>query len=93
MVVETINMREASRGASPDTKLVERFTRSAADRIDYEVTVDDPATWTDSWTAAFPLTYSQEPVYEYACHEGNYSMATILAGARRDVIAAEKASK
>ena len=93
LVVETINMREASRGASPGTKLVERFTRSAADRIDYEVTVDDPATWTDSWTAAFPLTYSQEPVYEYACHEGNYSMATILAGARRDEIAALKASK
>jgi hypothetical protein len=93
LVVETINMREASRGASPDAKLVERFTRAAADRIDYEVTVDDPATWTDSWTAAFPLTHSPEPVYEYACHEGNYSMETILAGARRDEIATQKAER
>ena len=93
LVVETINMLEGSRGASKDTKLVERFTRAAPDRIDYEVTVDDPATWTGSWTAAFPLTHSQDQVYEYACHEGNYSMATILAGARRDEMAAKKASR
>ena len=93
LVVETVNVREGSRGASRDVKLVERFTRAAADRVDYEVTVDDPATWTGSWTAAFPLTQSQDQVYEYACHEGNYSMATILAGARRDEMAAEKAAR
>jgi hypothetical protein len=93
LIVETVNMREGSRGVSADAKLVERFTRVATDRIDYEVTVHDPATWTDSWTAAFPLVHSQEEVYEYACHEGNYSMETILAGARRDEIAANGLSR
>ena len=93
LVVETVNLREGARGVSKNAKLVERFTRAETDRIDYEVTVDDPATWTESWTAAFPLTQSHDQVYEYACHEGNYSMATILAGARRDEMAVEKASR
>ena len=93
LVVETVNMREGSRGSSSDIKLVERFTRAGADAVDYEVTVDDPATWKRSWTAAFPLTRSPAQVYEYACHEGNYSLATILRGARLEEKAAEEAAR
>ena len=87
LVVETVNLRAGGRGSSPDATLVERFTRVAADTVDYEVTVNDPATWTGSWTAAFPLTRSEAEVYEYACHDGNYSLETVLRGAR----SAEKA--
>ena len=93
LVVETVNMQEGSRGASKDMRLVERFTRAGADAIDYEVTVDDPASWTGPWTAAFPLTRSQGQVYEYACHEGNYSLATVLRGARLQEKAADAAAR
>ena len=86
LVVETTNFRERSvyRNANPDRlRLVERFTRTAADRIDWSVTVDDPSTWTRSWTFAVPLTVNdREPVYEYACHEGNYGLHNILSAAR-----------
>ena len=82
LVVETVNLRAGGRGSSPDATLVERFTRVGPDTVAYEVTVNDPATWTGSWTAAFPLTKSDAEVYEYACHEGNYSLETVLRGAR-----------
>ena len=82
LVVETVNLQAGGRNSSPDATLVERFTRVDAETVNYEVTVNDPATWTGSWTAAFPLTKSQVPVYEYACHEGNYSLETVLRGAR-----------
>ena len=62
--------------------LVERFTRAAADTLLYEFTVTDPATWTRSWTVQLPMTRSDERIYEYACHEGNYSMPNMLKGAR-----------
>jgi hypothetical protein len=73
---------------SDDMRLVERFTRTSDSAIQYEVTVHDPKTFKASWTVAFPL--SHEPgyqIFEYACHEGNYSMTNILSEAR----AAEKA--
>jgi hypothetical protein len=86
LVVETRNFRERSafRNANPDAlRLVERFTRSAADRIDWSVTVDDASTWTRPWTFEVPLTVNdREPVYEYACHEGNYGLRNILSAAR-----------
>ena len=84
LVVETTNfLREtALDGSSEDMHLVERFTRLDADRLLYEFTVTDPATWADSWTAQVQMTSSDEPLYEYACHEGNYSMTTALNGAR-----------
>jgi hypothetical protein len=82
LVVETVNLQAGGRNSSADTTLVERFTRVDAETVNYEVTVNDPATWTGAWTAAFPLTKSQVPVYEYACHEGNYSLETVLRGAR-----------
>jgi len=64
--------------------LIERFTRIDADILNYEVTIDDPATFTKKWTASIPMVKSEEPLYEYACHEGNYSLAGILAGSRRE---------
>jgi hypothetical protein len=84
LVVETINfLRETSlTGSSPDTRLVERFTRVDAETIKYEFTVSDPNSFTRPWSAMFPLVKSEEPIYEYACHEGNYAMRNILAGAR-----------
>jgi len=67
---------------SRDARLTERFTRIDADTLRYEATVDDPRTWTRSWTVAFPL--KRDPSYElfeYACHEENYSMPHMLRGA------------
>ena len=93
LVVETTNfLRETSfmRGASsPNLHLVERFTRVDGDTLLYEVTVDDPTTWTRPWTYSVPMTRNPDPIYEYACYEGNYAMETILAGARADEAAAE----
>ena len=93
LVVETTNfLRETSfmRGASgPEMHLVERFTRVDADTLLYEVTVDDPATWTSPWTYSVPMMRNPDPIYEYACYEGNYAMETILAGARADEAEAE----
>ena len=63
-------------------RLVERFTRRAAGVLDYEFTVDDPESFATTWTVTFPMTSDPGPVYEYACHEGNYSMPLILGGAR-----------
>ena len=73
LVVDTINFSEKTdlRGASEHLHLIERFTRTAAGTIDYRYTADDPTTWQQSWTAEFPLHKSDEPIYEYACHEGN----------------------
>ena len=65
-----------------EMRLVERFTRVNKDTIDYRFTVEDPATFTAPWTATLPMTRLDEQVYEYACHEGNYGMFGILAGAR-----------
>ncbi len=77
------------RGASSNFHLIERFTPVAADTLLYEFTVDDPATWTGKWTAQLPMSKTNDMIFEYACHEGNYSMANILSGAR----AAEKAAE
>jgi hypothetical protein len=64
-------------------RLVERFTRTARDRIEWAVTVSDPSTWTKPWTFSMPLTMNDaEPVLEFACHEGNYAIRHILSGAR-----------
>jgi hypothetical protein len=61
------------------------------DRIDYEFTVSDPTSFTSPWTAAFPMTKTEAPVFEYACHEGNYGMTNLLSGARVQEKAAEAA--
>lgn len=69
---------------SPNTKIVERFTRMSATEIFYEFSVEDPTIYTQPWRGEMMLTASKNPIYEVACHEGNYSLAGILAGARQD---------
>jgi hypothetical protein len=96
LVVETTNYSPKSdfRGAHEKLHVVERLTRVSPNRIDYEITANDPATWTRPWTAMIPLKLSTEEMYEYACHEGNEGMAGILAGARaQEKAAAEAANK
>ena len=87
LVVETTNFRPDAtyRNTIPESlHLTERFTRISPDTIDYQFRVDDPSTFTRPWTASIPMTKVPGPVYEYACHEGNYAMEGILAGARAD---------
>ena len=67
---------------SPDLRVVERFTRVAPGILDYEFTVHDPNVWTTPWTGSSPWARGDQPLYEYACHEGNYGMTNILAGSR-----------
>lgn len=84
LVVETTNFTDKTRfrGSTADMRRMERFTRIDAGKILYRFTVDDPATWTRPWTAEFPLTRIDGVLYEYACHEGNYGIVNVLAGAR-----------
>jgi hypothetical protein len=84
LVVDTTNFTNltAYRGSSEELHLVERFTRTADDAMIYQFTVEDPATWARPWTAEVPWTKTKGPVYEYACHEGNTMISTILRGAR-----------
>jgi hypothetical protein len=84
LVVETTNFTEKTgfRGSSDQLHLVERFTRVDGNTLQYEYTVDDPATFTRPWTAVLPMTKSDERLYEYACQEGNYALPDILRGAR-----------
>jgi hypothetical protein len=84
LVVETTNLKAATRGASPGLRLIERFTRTGRDSIDYRVTFIDPSTWTAPWTAALDLKSRPENagVFEYACHEGNYGLEHMLSTSR-----------
>lgn len=84
LVVDTTNFTDKTRfrGADEHLHLTERFTRVNPNLIRYEFTVDDPTTFTRPWTAQIPMTRSKGPVFEYACHEGNYALVDILAGAR-----------
>ena len=70
-------------GSSSGLHLVERFTRIAADTLQYDATMSDPATWTKPWTARLYFKRTDEPLLEYACHEGNLGMHGILSGARK----------
>ena len=69
-------------GSTAGLQLVERFTRIDADILEYEFTVTDPDIWTRPWTVSIPMRQSDSPLYEYACHEGNYSLPNMLAGQR-----------
>ena len=86
LVIETTNFKERStyRNASAATlRVIERFTPTAAGRIEWTVTIDDPSTWTRPWTFSMPLTRNDaEPVLEFACHEGNYAVRHILSATR-----------
>ena len=83
------NAFNCCRGAGANLHVVERFTRTDADTLDYQYTVDDPSTYTRPWTVSLPMSKTDGPLYEYACHEGNYGMAGLLSGAR----AQEKAAR
>ncbi len=65
-------------------KITERFSRVGPDKMNYRVTLEDPAAFSQPWTAEYPFYATNEPIYEYACHEGNYALPGILAGARED---------
>jgi len=95
LVVDTTNFRDETnfRGARATLHVVERFTRVDARTLLYEFTVDDPMTWTRPWSAAMPMRKAEGPMFEYACHEGNYGMVNILSGARAEEKAAEEAAR
>ena len=91
LVVETTNLTDkiTERNGGPtvfgvgeNVRLVERFTRVSDDTIDYRYTVEDSTTYEEPWTAAIPMHKIEGPIFEYACHEGNYSIPNILLGAR-----------
>ena len=86
LVIETRNFSDAGgyRGATGNLQLVERLTRVGPDTLEYVVTLDDPQTWTAPWTVMIPLKKSPDDIFEFACHEGNYAMEGILAGARAE---------
>ena len=90
LVIETRNFdaKRQWRGTTGSMHLVERLTRVDADTLVYEFTVTDSETWTTSWTAEVPMRRNDQAVYEYACHEGHYSMPVMLAGRRAEERAA-----
>jgi hypothetical protein len=85
LVVDTTNFTDQTKfeGASPDMHVIERFKRVDAKTILYRATIDDPSTFTKIWTLEYPFRAASGPVYEYACHEGNYAMSDIMGGARK----------
>ena len=106
LVVDTTNFSDKTnfRGSGSGLHLIERITRTSADVINYEFTVDDPGTWSRPWTASFPLTSLRSAVggvdlvtvpslFEYACHEGNYGLQGQLSGARAQERNAAEAAK
>ena len=84
LVIDTTNFNDtpALRGATRDLHVVERFTRLDANTLHYEFTVEDPNVWTAPWSGEYVWPVSNDRVYEYACHEANYSFQGILGGAR-----------
>jgi hypothetical protein len=93
LVVETTNFHpmQQFRGASENLKVTERFTRTGPDQILYKFTIDDPSTFTAPWSGEVPFNRTEELIYEYACHEGNYALSNVLSGERnREQREAEK---
>jgi hypothetical protein len=96
LVVETTNFngKNPFRGASENMRVIERFTRTSENAISYKFTIDDPSTWAKPWSAEMPMVRTEGPIFEFACHETNYGITNILAGARADEKrAAEAAAK
>jgi hypothetical protein len=75
--------RDNGRGASQKMSLQERIRRVDATTLEYDFTIEDPLSWDESWSAKFPMRRIEDPIYEYACHEGNHGLPGILAGWRR----------
>jgi hypothetical protein len=84
LVVDTKNFTDKThyRGSDENLHVVERFTRMDADTIRYQFTIDDPTAFTKPWTGEIMMYRMPGPMYEYACHEGNYALKNMLAGAR-----------
>jgi hypothetical protein len=89
LVVETTDFHRGAEWRTPSSlyisvagRVTERFTKVGPNEILYAYTVDDPATFTQIWRGEMPLRRSRQPMFEFACHEGNYSLSGILAGAR-----------
>ena len=93
LVVESTNFRVDKRSrfgvvfdgmTDENLRVVERFTRKSADMILYQATVEDPTVYTKPWTVEIAMNKAEGPIYEYACHEGNYGMSGILSGIRAE---------
>jgi hypothetical protein len=93
LVIDTTNFNDKTRfhGATENLHVVERLSRLDANTLLYRFTVDDPDTWDRSWTGETVWPLTNQPIYEYACHEGNYALGDVMRGARR--LEAEEASK
>ena len=85
LVVDTTNFtsKTSFRGSTEKLHVIERFQRVDANTILYRATIDDPSTFTRPWTIEYPFVATPGPVYEYACHEGNYAADDIMGGARK----------
>ncbi len=94
LVVDVTNFSPKNnyRGSGETLHLIERFTRVNATTMRYEVTIDDPATWTKPWTAALDMRTQPQGLFEYACHEGNYGMRNMLSASRATEKAAQAAA-
>jgi hypothetical protein len=94
LLVETTNFSQGFRGSNPDTyKMTERITRVEANNLRREITFEDPKTWTKPWTVVIEMGRAPDRrhmIFDSACHEGNYGMTGILAGARRQEQADKK---
>src|SRR5579862_3735718 len=92
LVVDTTNFTDQTRfrGSSENLHVIERFQRVDAGTILYRVTIDDPTTFSKVWTLEYPFRATSGPIYEYACHEGNYALTDILGGARKADGASQK---
>ena len=98
LVVETVNFNPRTltgtfQGTSPDLKVIERFTRINEDSFKYEFTIDDPKTWTKPWKGEMPFVKINGPVFEHACHEGNFGIANTLNAVRQEEKRAAEAAK
>ncbi len=95
LVVDTANYKPRSFMSVSSEKLhvIERFSRTGPESLKYEITIDDPGTWTKPWSLMVPWKHSPKPIFEYACHEGNIGMVGILAGARAQERAAGSVSQ
>jgi hypothetical protein len=95
LVVETRNFHPLNgfRGSDENLKVTERFTRIAPDQILYKFTVEDPTAFSAPFSGELPMNFTPDKQYEYACHEGNYALPGILAGAREEERQAATAGK
>lgn len=95
LVVETTNFTDRTRfrGSTDTLKVTERFSRVSENSILYRFTVEDPKTWAKPWSAEYPMLRGEGPLFEYACHEGNYGMPNILSGKRAEERAAAEAAQ